>query len=206
MSGITFLILPIIHVWLGKGVRPILEKGPIESEIATLLDQPEKLVEEKEIQEIKTYTTQIETPLPTQRQVRMNLSAVSGSGSGSGSGNGLDAGSEGEGVAVASGQMGTATYQPGETDEDAEPMYVGFPEMPLKAEREGVAGFAEVLWVVNEMGRAVEIQIVREDPVGYGFGVSAQTFLKKSRFKPAKFKGVPVRMYLKQSFKFSIQN
>lgn len=66
------------------------------------------------------------------------------------------------------------------------------PIFPKRAERRGVSGLTEVIYKVSINGLATEIQIIKEEPQGEGFGAAAIAALKKYKFKPAMIDGEPV--------------
>src|SRR5206468_3153466 len=93
---------------------------------------------------------------------------------GSGTGGGTGAG------------MGAMVYEPGQTDADAR--IVGpdqSPKYPPRAEREGVTGYVDLLFIVNEGGFAEQITVLKEDPASYGFAAAAIEAVSKLRFQPA---------------------
>ncbi|MBF0433506.1 MAG: TonB family protein, partial [Fibrobacteria bacterium] len=143
----------------------------------------------KEYKAIKSVLRRAKPSSPVSRTVQLDLSVVSG----------------GEGVAVEAGVIGVITYKTGETDTDARVIDEGKePSTPLRARRENVSGEVIGLWVVNESGYAVEIEILKEAPPGYGFGKEVRKYLKSIRFKPATIKNVPVRQQIKQKIVFDI--
>ncbi|MFC1584648.1 energy transducer TonB [Fibrobacterota bacterium] len=185
-----FLLIPVLQI-LFRSI-PVKEKAeeqlivPLE----TMVRKPRPQQDKKEYKAIKSLASrQFKPSSPVSRAVKLDLSVVAG----------------GEGVAVEAGQIGVMTYLPGETDTDAE--IIGRdqePRMPLRARREEVGGYVDAVWVVNESGFAVEMDILHEDPPGYGFAKEVRKYLKALRFKPATIKNVPVRQKLKQRIRFEV--
>ncbi len=64
------------------------------------------------------------------------------------------------------------------------------PEYPPQAKRRNVEGFVELEFVVNELGGAEDIRVVRSEPQGT-FDRSAVRALMRWRFKPAERDGKP---------------
>jgi protein TonB len=110
-----------------------------------------------------------------------------GSGTGGGTGSGT----------------GNMVYEPGQTDADArisgpdQP-----PRYPPRAEREGVTGYVDVLFVVTEAGLATSIVVIKEEPQGYGFAAAAVEAVRKLRFQPATLHKVPVKQKLRRRLSF----
>lgn len=215
LNTLFFLILPVAQVLINGPRAFIKEKDslPIEREIE--MDWKNPIVPEQlhEIKEVKTYRQSSNKPISSpSRGKALNLSLVGSAGGGDGivvhAGEGGTGDGSGAGVGIASGVgTGAMTYEPGQTDTDANSMFGGKgPEMPQKAEREGIYGYVEIILVVNENGMATEMEIYRENPAGYGFGKSAIAFLQKARFKPATLQGVPVRQKVRQPFRFGPQD
>ena len=63
-------------------------------------------------------------------------------------------------------------------------------------------GRVTALWVVNESGRTINVDIISENPKGYGFAKSVRQYLKNIRWEPATIKKVPVRQKITQDFSF----
>ncbi len=99
--------------------------------------------------------------------------------------------------------MGTAVFNPGETDSDArilgsDPQ----PRYPLRAEREGIAGTVDLVFVVNAAGFAEAITVLKESPEGYGFAAAAKETLQKLRFQPAMLQKTPVAQRVRRRYNF----
>jgi TonB family protein len=99
--------------------------------------------------------------------------------------------------------MAAMTYEMGQTDTDAK--IAGpdpAPAYPPRAQREGVTGVVDVTFVVNEMGRVEQIQVVKEEPTGYGFATAAIAQAKTLLFKPATLQKMAVRQRFKRRYTF----
>ena len=67
------------------------------------------------------------------------------------------------------------------------------PKYPSNAKRREIKGIVEIRYIVSTNGRATEMEIIREEPLNYGFGKASLAALKKYRFEPATENGKPVR-------------
>jgi len=184
------------------------QKKPEAVERQLEFEPPVEKVVKQEIQEIKIAAVQ--TPNLTQGRpstpgggLKIDLSPAGGEGEELVSG-GDRSGPLGAGAGGGTGSgMGAMVYEPGQTDEDAR--IVGpdqAPNYPPRAEREGVTGYVDVLFVVNEEGFAEQISILKEDPEGYGFGNAAIEAVRKLRFQPAMIQKTPVRQKVKRRVNF----
>ncbi len=112
---------------------------------------------------------------------------------GSGTGGGTGAG------------IGSLVYEPGQTDSDARISGADQPpRYPPRAEREGVTGYVDLLFVVNESGFATQITVLREDPPGYGFAAAAIESVRKLRFQPALIQRTPVKQKVRRRVNFEL--
>ena len=189
LNSFLFILVPLLQILLGTDHSKQKKDAHNLATPETFIQQNQKQEEKKLFKSITTHTPTKKPASPMQRTVAMDLSVAQG----------------GEGVAVSTGDIGAVTYLPGETDTDAE--ILGgqrSPQMPVRAQREGVSGIVDALWVVNEAGVAVQIDILREEPQGYGFAREVQRYLKTLKFRPATLKNVPVRQQLKQRFSFNV--
>jgi protein TonB len=112
---------------------------------------------------------------------------------GSGTGGGTGSGS------------GNMVYEPGQTDTDAR--IAGpdqAPRYPPRAEREGVTGYVDVLFVVSEAGLATSVTVLKEDPQGYGFAAAAVEAVRKLRFQPATLQKVAVKQKVRRRINFEL--
>jgi len=188
INVLIFLLIPLLQVLLSDPPVKDKYKNKLETDLEVVLQKRTHEEVKKEIKPIRTFNRKFRPSSPMVRNVKMNL----------------DVSTEGEGVAVESGGFENIVYLPGETDTDARVKgNPRDPEMPLRAEREEVGGRVTALWVVNESGRTVHIDIISEDPKGFGFGKSVRNYLKNLRWEPATIKKVPVRQKITQDFNFN---
>ncbi len=202
-----YLAVPFMQALLRQNAL-LQQKKPEAVERPLVFDPPEEKVVKKEIKEIKVAAVQ--TPNLTQGRpsspgggLKIDLSPAGGEGEELVSG-GDRSGLLGSGTGGGNGNgMGAMVYEPGQTDEDAR--IVGpdqAPHYPPRAEREGVTGYVDVLFVVNESGFAEQISVLKEDPEGYGFGAAAIEAVRRLRFQPAIIQKNPVRQKVKRRVNF----
>jgi protein TonB len=96
-------------------------------------------------------------------------------------------------------------YEPGQTDSDARIRGPDHPpRYPRRAEREGVTGYVDLLFVVDESGFATGITVLKEDPPSYGFAAAAIESVRKLRFQPAMLQRIPVRQKVRRRVNFEL--
>lgn len=203
-----YLLVPYIQVLIQrKAVNA--HKAPKVVEAALAPAPPEEKQTRKQvIKEIKTVSyrppsmTTARPSLPG-GGLKIDLSPAGGEGQslvsggdrtgGIGSGSG---GGQGSGLAA-------MTYEPGQTDVDAK--IVGAdpqPDYPPRAERDGVSGYVDLTFVVNERGLVEQVTILKEEPTGYSFAAAALERVKSLRFKPAILQKMSVRQRIKRRYSF----
>jgi protein TonB len=211
LNGLLFLTVPVLQALLHAPTMPEKPKeARVEREV--LLTPPDRPpAPEREIREIKlqpaaqAVTPEARPSLPG-GGLAIDLSPVGGEGSmalvsggdrtgplGSGAGGGTGSGS------------GNMVYEPGQTDADAR--IAGpdqAPRYPPRAEREGVTGYVDVLFVVSEAGLATGIVVLKEEPQGYGFAAAAVEAVRKLRFQPATLHKVAVKQKVRRRINFEL--
>jgi TonB family protein len=204
-----YLLVPYIQVLIQKNTTGPKSPKQVVTELDFTPPTAEKMVK-REIKEIKTQAMTQPQPNPSRPTtpgggLKIDLSVAGGEGpalltggdrtGGIGSGTG---GGKGEGMAA-------MTYEMGQTDEDAKPLGPDpGPPPPARAEREGINGFVDLVFVVNEAGRVEQITVIKEEPKGYGFAHAAIETAKKLRFKPAVYQKMPVRQHAKKRYSFDL--
>ncbi len=203
-----YLLVPGMQLIMQRKQQQNAKPKEVIRELVFNNPEPEKLVK-KEIQEIHQQILSpqnLGSPRPVGRVgggLKIDLSPAGGEGQalvsggnrtgplGSGTGNGVGEGN------------GNVTYEPGQTDTDAR-MIGADPklEFPSRAEREGISGYVDLTFIVNESGNVEQITVLKEEPIGYGFGAKAIESAKKLKFKPATLQKVAVRQHFKRRFSF----
>jgi TonB family protein len=205
-----YLLVPYIQVLIQR--KAMAErKGAkvVTADVAVAPPQTERQ-QKRVIKEIKTESYRppsMATARPSMPGggLKIDLSPAGGDGQslvsggdrtgGIGSGTG---GGQGSGIAA-------MIYEPGQTDTDAritgpDPA----PDMPPRAEREGVSGTVILTFVVNEMGMPENITLIKEEPAGFGFGAKAIQQARGLRFTPATFQGMSVKQRFKRTYNFDM--
>ena len=203
-----YLAVPFMQALLRQKALAAQKKPQtIERELVFEQTQTEKFVK-REIKEIKLQAVQ--SPNLTQGRpsspgggLKIDLSPAGGEGQSLVSG-GDRSGPLGSGTGGGTGSgIGAMVYEPGQTDADAR--IVGpdqSPKYPPRAEREGVTGYVDLLFVVNEAGFAEQITVLKEYPDGYGFASAAIEAVRKLRFQPAMIQKTPVKQKVKRRINF----
>jgi TonB family protein len=208
-NAVLFLIVPTFQAAFHS---PAPQKAPndtIVRELAPPEVQPEKVVQ-REIKEIQLQP--VSQPSLTQNRpsapgggLKLDLSAAGGSGLALVSG-GDRSGPLGSGTGGGTGSgIGSMVYEPGQTDADARisgPDQA--PKYPPRAEREGVTGYVDLLFVVNESGFAGQISVLKEEPVGYGFAAAAIEAVRRLRFQPAMLQKTAVKQKVRRRINFEL--
>lgn len=205
-----YLLVPYIQVLIAKNAVAPKHERLVTTVLEFTPPTADKLVK-REIKEIKTASVNPPQPTPTRPTtpgggLKIDLSPAGGEGlalqsggdrtGGIGSGTG---GGKGEGMAA-------MTYEMGQTDVDA--TLVGpdpNPAYPPRAQREGVNGIVDLVFIVNESGQVEQISVLKEEPEGYGFGTKAMEQAKKLRFKPATLQKMSVRQRFKRRYNFGAE-
>jgi TonB family protein len=210
-NAVLFLFVPVMQAAMhSPPVAEKTEEAPATYDMTPPDPEPEKVVQ-REIRELPTEPMRepqqlSERPSAPGGGLKLDLSAAGGSGAMALVSGGDRTGPLGTGTGGGTGSgTGAMVYEPGQTDADAriagpDPA----PKYPPRAEREGVSGYADLLWVVNEAGFATQIQILKEEPVGYGFGAAAVETLRKLRFQPALVQKTPVKQKLRRRWNFEL--
>ena len=203
-----YLAVPFMQAILRQKALASQKKTPVvERELVFEHPEVEKTVK-KEIKEIKLAA--ITPPNLTQGRpsspgggLKIDLSVAGGEGQSLVSG-GDRTGLLGSGTGGGTGNgTGAMVYEPGQTDADAR--IVGpdqKPKYPPRAEREGITGYADILFVVNESGMAEQISVLKEDPAGYGFASAAIEAVRRLRFQPAMIQKTAVKQKVKRRINF----
>jgi TonB family protein len=207
INGFLYLLVPYLQVH-AKTQEVKSKPEVVEREVILNPYQPEQ-VTKRPIQEIKPVSFQKPEKLTASRPnnpgggLKIDLSPAGGNGPALLSGNNRTGGiGSGTGTGTGPGD-GPMVYEMGATDTDAKTVGPD-PELayPKRAQRDGISGFAELAFVVNEMGQVEQITMLKEEPAGYGFGRAAMESAKKLRFKPATLQKMAVRQHFKRRFNF----
>lgn len=202
-----YLLVPYIQVLIQKNGSAHKSPPQVVRELDFAPPPAEKLVK-REIKEIKTHAVNPPQPNPSRPTtpgggLKIDLSAAGGEGQALLSG-GDRTGEIGSGIGGEKGAgIAAMTYEMGQTDTDARPVGPDpAPRYPARAEREGITGFVDLTFVVNEAGQVEQVSVLKEEPTGYGFSNAAMETVKKIRFKPATLQKMSVRQRFKKRYNF----
>lgn len=203
-----YLLVPYIQVLIQRNaVAAHRSVKIVTTEVATAPLRQER-AEKRVIKEIKTRAVNPPQPNPSRPTtpgggLKIDLSVAGGEGLALVSG-GDRTGEIGAGTGGGKGAgMAAMTYEMGQTDTDAKPMGADpAPRYPARAEREGITGFVDLTFVVNEGGLVEQVTVLKEEPTGYGFANAAMETVKKIRFKPATLQKMSVRQRFKKRYNF----
>lgn len=77
-------------------------------------------------------------------------------------------------------------------DSAATPLVRVNPQMPRKAKMEGIGGRVLVRFDIGPTGRTENVQVIDEEPLGYGFGNAALRAVKRWKYRPKVIDGAAV--------------
>jgi periplasmic protein TonB len=203
-----YLLVPYIQVLIQKHNPGPKSPKQVVTELNFAPPPAEKLVK-REIKEIKTRSIDPPQPNPSRPTtpgggLKIDLSVAGGEGQALLSG-GDRTGGIGSGTGGGKGDgMAAMTYDIGQTDTDAKQIGPDPTQAwPSRAEREGIDGYVDLAFVVNEFGQVEQVTVLKEEPAGYGFAGKAMEALKKLRFKPATYEKMSVRQRWKRRYTWS---
>jgi TonB family protein len=209
VNGTLYLLVPWLQVRLNPSqAKPAQEI--VEREVILNPFQPENAVK-RPIEEIKPVSFEKPEKLTMTRPtapgggLKIDLSPAGGDGPALLSGGDRKGGiGSGTGGGTGSG-VGQMIYEMGQTDTDARLIGPDHTQAyPRRAQREGVSGYAELAFVVNELGMVEQVTVLKEEPTGYGFAQAAIEAAKKLRFKPATLQKMSVRQNFRRRFNFEL--
>ena len=108
-----------------------------------------------------------------------------------------------EAVAMAQQELAAVVFEEGETDEAAVPLYQPPIPYPDRARDLEIEGILEVIIVIDTKGKVSSIEVVRSPHVS--ITKAARKVIDTWRFKPARNKGVPVRLRARQVIEFTLE-
>lgn len=114
----------------------------------------------------------------------------------------LESGAEGTGVALARQELQAEVFDEGQTDEDAVAVSTAPVAYPERARELGVQGTVEVIFVIDHTGRVGSLDVVRSPHPS--ITAEVKRTISAWRFKPARNKGVPVNLRVRQVIEFRL--
>lgn len=192
LSFVFFVLVSMLHSLFGVAFSQQTseqKKRPVMAEMAAKKSPPEKKTAPQRVRQVASGSSGERAPAQSAMRFTPDLS--------------IDAGGGGEGVELQQQELTAETFEEGQTDEPAQPVAtppVGYPE---RARELGVQGTVEVIFVVSHSGTVTAIDVVRSPHP------SLTAEVKKAiagwRFKPARNKGVPVNVRLRQVLDFRLE-
>jgi TonB family protein len=187
VSSVLFLLFPALNVLLADREKKNME---IAYEIEAPATPKKQVIKQKQIRQINNSFNMNASSPSRPSTFSMDLSLASAATSG---------------VGVVGGDAGMMVFNPNEVDEVASPLFEVPPRFPGRAQREGIAGRVELMLVVETNGSVSNIQLVTEEPKGFGFAKEAMAAMSQFKFKPSVREGVPVRQRFKKEFLFEYE-
>jgi protein TonB len=209
-NTVLFLIVPVLQAAFNA---PVAAKEEADSLVQREVYLPNMDPVKPEQREIKEITLQpVSQPVAESRPtlpgggLKIDLSPAGGEDAMALVSGGDRTGPLGSGTGGGTGSgVGSLIYEPGQTDSDARITGADqSPRYPPRAEREGVTGYVDLLFVVNESGFATQITVLKEEPPGYGFAASAIEAVRKLRFQPALLQRIPVKQKVRRRVNFEL--
>ncbi len=109
----------------------------------------------------------------------------------------------GQGVAMESRELEAMVVDEGQTDQQLVKLYTPPPEVPLRAIELGISGTVMAILVIGRDGRVESVEI--EKSPHPSLSSSVRKALSRWRFKPATYKGVPVKVRRKQPIEITLE-
>ena len=107
------------------------------------------------------------------------------------------------GVAMEQEELAAVIFEEGETDEPAVPLYQPSIPYPDRARDLEIEGTLEVIIIIDTQGKVSSVEVVRSPHAS--ITNAARKVIAAWRFKPARNKGVPVRMRVRQVIEFTLE-
>ncbi len=109
----------------------------------------------------------------------------------------------GQGVAMETGDLEAMVVDEGQTDQELVKLYTPPPEVPLRAIELGISGTVMAILVIDREGRVESVEI--EKSPHPSLSSSVRKALSRWRFKPATYKGVPVKVRRRQPIEITLE-
>lgn len=180
-----------------SGKPPITQKTPIPVQLLNLQTEPKLAVEPA----VALPQMEIPPPAPTDlgvplgRIVPPSVAPSAGSGSDGGLGTGTGGGlGSGKGTGIGPGEgggYGGGVFTLGSGVTAPKLIYWIDPEFSEEARRTKFQGICSVALIIDQDGNPTNVHVVR--PLGMGLDERAIEAVKQYRFRPAMYKGKPVR-------------
>jgi TonB family protein len=211
INTVLFLVVPVMQAAFHTPTAPEKKVDSLVQRDIVLAPPTPERPPEREIKEIKLQQVSQASPTASRPSLpggglKIDLSPAGSAGDMELVSGGDRTGPLGSGTGGGTGSgVGSLVYEPGQTDSDARIAGADqAPRYPPRAEREGVTGYVDLIFVVNENGFATQITVLKEDPPGYGFAASAIEAVRKLRFQPAMLQRIPVKQKVRRRVNFEL--
>jgi protein TonB len=186
-SLFVFLFIPFIHYFFKQMQRESAETAFRKNIIMhTERRKPEK----KKVRQQRLRKVLTKSELRRAQSIKFKFTPDLSVGSGMGAG-------------VDETNLENVIFEEGDTDEPPVPIYRAAVPYPSRAKKMGIEGELEVILLINRQGFVDKVEFVRLP--GEIFRRPALRAFRQWRFKPAVYKGVPVRVRAKQVINFRLE-
>jgi TonB family protein len=211
LNAVLFLAVPTMQAAFHA---PVAKKASADTVVQRELapeetrpePRPQRVIQEIKLEAVTPPALTESRPSLPGGGLKLDLSAAGGAGAMALVSGGDRTGPLGSGTGGGTGSgVGSMVYEPGQTDADARISGADQPpRYPPRAEREGVTGYVDLLFIVNESGFATQITVLKEEPPGYGFAASAIEAVRRLRFQPAQLQRIPVKQKVRRRINFEL--
>jgi protein TonB len=115
----------------------------------------------------------------------------------------LSVGGDGEGAAFEEGGASSSVFEEDEVDEAPVPISRAMVDYPRRAHEAGIEGVVSVILLIDRKGRVT--QVTFESVPSPLFVRPVRETLRRWRFKPARYQGVPVKVRMRQNIVFNLE-
>jgi len=181
-----FIIIPLLHGLFGMFYAP-RAAALSPRQVVTEIIQPKK----EERKELRSRIRQVET---SSRRVVSEAMVMRFSPD-------LEVAGQG-GVQMAAQELEAEIFEEGQTDEDLVPLHIPPIAFPERARELNVEGVLLIEIVVGRDGRVESIDILKSPHPS--ISAAARKAVQEWRFKPARNKGIPVRVRARKEIEFRL--
>lgn len=186
INVVLFTILPLINEFMGNDIyktKNISSKRVIVAEYIKK-KKVEKKDTQKRIRKISMHNAGKRSTESSSMRFTPDLS------------------NHGTGVAIKYEKLEAVVFNEGETDEDLVAERITPIPYPERAKNLGIEGILEIEILIGTSGSVEQITIIRSPHPS--FDKAAKSAVVKWKFKPAKNKGVPVRVRARKEIEFNL--
>jgi TonB family protein len=190
INFLLFIIVPALEDALGR--RHLLRPAATAAnEIPIEVVQPKKPEQEERLQRIRTVGDDRSRKALAAEGMSMRFSPD------------LGVAGAGTGVGMAQQELAAVIFEEGETDEDVVPVHVPPIEYPERARELGIEGVLLLELVIGRDGKVESVEILKSPHPS--IAAQARKAVGQWRFKPAKNKGIPVRVRAVKEILFQLE-